>query len=55
MNIYDSQMNYLRDKIFNYPLIEEIDDDLILLSTIEPSQIIGKRLNDKLLKKYQIN
>ncbi len=55
MNIYDSQIKYLRDKIFNYPLIEEIDDDLILLSIIGPSQIIDYGLNNKLIKKYKTN
>lgn len=55
MNIYDSQIKYLHDKIFNYPLIEEIDDDLILLSITEPAQKLDNRLNNRLIKKYGSN
>ena len=53
MNIFDSQISYLRNAIFHYPLIEEIDDDLILLSIIEPQSLLNKSLKDRLTKKYQ--
>ena len=53
MNIYDAQIAYLRQKILNYPLIDEIDDDLILLSMTEPSHVLDNSLKSKLIKKYQ--
>lgn len=53
MNVYDAQISYLRDKLFNYPIIDEMDDDLILLSMIEPSKILDRQLKDKLIRKFK--
>lgn len=55
MNVYDSQISYLRHKIFNYPIIEEIDDDLILLSITEPSSLLNNQLKNRIYKKYKAN
>lgn len=53
MNIFDSQIQYLRNSIFDYPLIKHIDDDLILLSIIHPQSSINESLKNRLIKKYK--
>ena len=51
MNIFEAQISYLRNAIFNYPLIEEIDDKLILLSITEPQSVLNKSLKKELTEK----
>ena len=53
MNAFNSQISYLREAVFQYPLIEEIDDNLILLSIIEPQSLISLSLKERLVEKYQ--
>lgn len=52
MDLYNDEVEQLHKTIFNYPIIDEIDDDLILLSIIEPGTILNNSIKEKLLKKY---
>jgi dsRNA-specific ribonuclease len=49
----NNKVQYLRQNIFNYPIIEEIDEDLILLSIIAPSQYVNKNVSKKLIQKFK--
>lgn len=49
----EDRVDYLRDGVLNYPLIDDIDADLIMLAIIEPATQLYLPLYNKLLKKYQ--
>lgn len=53
MNKLQNQVDYLRETLFNAPIIKNIDDDLILLAIIEPQTFINKPLQNKLLDKFK--
>lgn len=49
----EDRVDYLRDGVLYYPLIDNIDADLIMLAIIEPGSQLYLPLYNKLLKKYQ--
>lgn len=49
----EERADYLRDGVLNYPLIEDIDNNLVLLAVIEPGTQLSLSLYRKLLNQYQ--